>query len=143
TTAAKIKGAFQDRFSSPKAYLAFLGEKLHQYHKIKKDDLATIEPRIKALKELSELAYKYLSTFNVSEEAAAKRNAEKQQYQNRYTDGKPRGESVDRNVLSLARRSLRKAGYLKKLKAYYAKGGTGHQLMTAKALLDYVKQPQE
>ncbi len=140
---AKIRGVFQDRFASPKAYLEYLGEKLHQYHKIQKDELKNIDARVKALKELSELAQKYLSSFNVSNDAAEKRSVEKHQYWNRYTSGSPQEESVDRNVLTLVRRSLRKAGYLNMLKGYYSKGGVGYQFLNPKSLLDYVKQPQE
>ena len=143
TATAKIRGVFQDRFSSPKAFLDYIGEKLHQYHKIQKDEIKNIDSRIKALKELSELANKYLSTFNVSKEAAEARSVEKHKVWNRFTEGGPQQETVDRNVLSLARRSLRKAGYLRMLKEYYSKGGAGYQFRNPKALLDYVKHPQE
>jgi hypothetical protein len=143
--ATQLRGMLQDRYSSPAAFLQHIGEKLHQYHRIPKDEYRRLDDRIAMLKELSELASKYLTTFKVDIGAAAARHEDNQKhsYLNRHMSGAPQEESVDRNVLSLARRSLRKAAYLKLLKRYYSKSGAGYQYRTAQALMDYIRNPQE
>lgn len=145
TTGTKILAVVKDRYESPTAFLRYIGEKLHQYHMIAKDDYYKLEKRVKALKELSSLANEYFTRFKVDMQVAQKRNEENHpsKHTGRHQSGKPMDESVDRNVLTLARRSLRKAAYLKQLREFYSKHGAGYQYRVPQALLEYVKHPQK
>ena len=134
---SKLKAVFQHRSESPLAFLTYIGGKLQAYHAVAKDRKNTLDDRIKRLGELSSLAFEYLNTFKVDLEAAARRpeGEGKNQYTGVYNSGRASQHSVDRNVLSLARRSLRKAAYLKEMKKYYSRGGQGYALRSPNALL--------
>src|SRR5262249_16580281 len=55
-----------------------------------------------------------------------------------YMSSDPQRESLDRNILTLARRALRKADYLKQLKRYYRTNSQNPQ-----NLLTYLRTPQD
>jgi hypothetical protein len=142
---AKLRAVFTDRYASPTAFLAYIGEKLHQYHRLAKTRLDVLDARIKALNELSALAMEFLKTFKVGLDVASKRNADnsKNAHRDTYDSGRPTDETIERNVLTLARRAPRKAEYLRQLKAYYSVGGGGYAFRNPTALLKYVEAKQE
>ncbi len=148
----QLKGVFDRNLSSPEAFLYHIADKLSSYHGLHKGELKMIDPRIKALKELSQLATRYLTEFKVDMAHAAMRNTNaeggvdnnlKHKFLGSHQSGKPMDETIDRNMLTLARRSLRKAAYLGQLKKYYSKGGAGFRWRDAQELLNYVRSPQE
>jgi hypothetical protein len=138
---AKLRGVFNDKYNSADDYLTDLGRRLRAYHNINKTAIERIELRRDALQDLSERAFKYFKVFNVDIDTASKRVAERNPYSGRLSGGDPILETADRNILSLARRSLRKREYLRLLKAFYA--GTGAFSANADALFAYLSKPQE
>jgi hypothetical protein len=141
----KFKSNFSDQLKSPQAFLAKIGEKLSKYHHIQKDRYKNLEPRVTALKELSRLASEYFKVFKVDLNEAARRPKDvvKHKFQARYQSGSPAEMTVERNILTLARRSLRKAEYLRLLRAFYGKGGAGANWQNADAFLAYLREPQK
>ena len=141
---AKLRSLFEDKFKSPDSFLLHIREKLVAYHAINKMSLETIEQRRAALLELSELAMKYLKTFNVDVDKAAQRSMDRRNaFSGRISGGDPSDETADRNILSLARRALRKREYLLLLKNFYSRGGAGVALRDADALLEFLNKPQD
>jgi hypothetical protein len=138
---AKLRGVFDDKYKSANDYLVDLGQRLRAYHNINKTAFETIDKRRDALEDLSERAFKYFKVFNVDIETAAKRTADRNPFSGRLSGGDPVLETADRNILSLARRSLRKREYLRLLKAFY--DGTGAFSANADALFSYLSKPQE
>jgi hypothetical protein len=140
---ARLKGLFDGRSNSPEAFLTRIGGELGRYHAIEKASLKQLKKRQEALRGLSKLAQEYLKTFQVDEATAALRDTSKHAYSGAHMTGSPARASVDRNVLTIARRSLRKAAYLEQLRHYYQKGGTGFAFRSAPALLGFVGKAQE
>lgn len=142
---ARLKSVFDRRLSSPVAFLEHLTGKIERYHDIPKHEYARLDQRATALKEISKEAHEYLSVFKVDLTRAAQRNDAnaKDTYLRSHVTSNMRMESMDRLVLSLARRSLRKAGYLATLKAYYGNSGVGAAHRTPDKLKALLMQPQE
>jgi hypothetical protein len=138
---AKLRGIFDDKYKSANDYLVHLGQRLRAYHNINKTAFERIDLRRAALEDLSDRAVKYFKVFNVDVDKASVRVAERNAYSGRLSGGDPALETADRNILSLARRSLRKREYLRLLKAFYA--GTGAFSANADALFAYLAKPQE
>jgi len=64
---------------------------------------------------------------------------EKDPETHQYNSGNPQRESLDRNMLTLVRRSLRKADYLRRLKQYYAYESSTNPL----DMIAYLRSPKE
>jgi hypothetical protein len=143
----RMQSVFKHRYRSPEDFMNSIERRLESYHSIPKTDIKRIPERIEKLQELSEIARDYLRTYKINDGVARKRNANKSG--GLPPDGRhgayynsPDGESVDRNVLSLEKRALRKAYYLQTLKQYYTKGD-GRKWRDATALLAYIGGAQE
>jgi hypothetical protein len=142
----QLRGAFDRSVSSRDAALDKLTNKIQYYHSIAKSEYRNIDKRIAALKEVSATAQDLIKVFGVDLNFAAKRHnmsGQKDTERNAYTNWVPSQLSFDRHLLTLVRRSLRKAGYLKMLKAYYAAGGEGYAYRSPQALLALYNAPKE
>ncbi len=141
----KARGVFDKTYASPGAFLGKIQRKVELYHDIRKDEYGNLEARAKALEEISALSAEFMKVFKVDANAAQQRNGmvQKDPTLKAHTSSNPRAETMDRLVLSLTRRSLRKAGYLRQLKSYYGKGGSGATYRDPKALMKYISSPQE
>jgi hypothetical protein len=144
---AQLRGAFDRSLSSRTAALQALTKKIEAYHDIPKAEYRNIDARIAALKGISAFANDFMKTFGVDMGSAAIRYGDSKVRDpsrgNAYTSSKPRDNTLDRHILTLARRSLRKAGYLKMLKNYYAVGGSGYSYRSPQALLSLIRAPKE
>lgn len=142
---ARLRSVFERKLSSPTAFLEHLTTKITRYHDIPKHDYSKLDLRITALKEISKEANEYLSVFKVDLNQASVRNSEhvKDNYLRSHPTSNMRSETMDRLVLSLARRSLRKAGYLAQLKSYYSGTGGGASHRSPDKLKALLKAPQE
>ncbi len=141
---ANLRAVFERSLSSKDAALRRITMKIEAYHSIDKTVYRNIDGRIAALKEISALANDFMRVFKVDAAAAADRSgATKNKFFNSYRSSDPSAFTFDRHMLTLARRSLRKAAYLKTLKAYYAVGGGGYAYRTPQSLLALFNGPQE
>jgi hypothetical protein len=144
---ASLRGVFDRSISSRAAALQTLTNKIDSYHNIAKDEYRNIGPRIAALEGIAAFAKDFLKTFNVDMAFAAQRNEDskfrKRDATNAYDSSDPSLGTLDRHILTLARRPLRKASYLKMLKQYYAVGGAGYTYRSPQALLALIKAPKE
>lgn len=143
---AQLRAVFDRSLSSRDAALRTLTKKIESYHDIEKDEYRNIDARIAALEGISAFASDFLKTFQVDMDEAAKRrgaSADRDIGARAYTNSEPRENTLDRHILTLARRSLRKAGYLRMLKRYYAVGGSGYAYRSPQALLALVRAPKE
>jgi hypothetical protein len=106
--------------SSPAKVLGAINDKLRLYHAVPKRDLNSLPRRREFLHELSGLAQSYLTKFKVDLAVAAQRATRTVTpsgvERRRQTTGKD--ESLDRNLLTLQRRALRKKEYLVALENY-------------------------
>jgi hypothetical protein len=143
---AQLRAVFERSLSSRDAAIQKLTLRISSYHDIEKAEYRNIDKRISALHEISALANDFIKVFKVDMDYARQRggpSGQKDLERNAYTSSNPRDMSFDRHVLTLARRSLRKAGYLKLLKQYYAIGGTGHAYRSPAALRALFNAPKE
>ncbi len=143
---AQLRSVFDSSLRDRSAALQKITQKLESYHFIDKREYKNIDKRVAALQEISALASQWLKVFKVDMDEAKKRygvSAPRDAERNAFTNSNPTELTMDRAILSLARRSLRKAGYLHTLKAYYAKGGDGHAHRSPQALLALFNQAKE
>lgn len=138
----KLRGVF-DSSKSVDGYLKKIGNAIALYHDIDKTDSLNADTRVAHLERISQLARGYLTTFNISEETAAQRAVQRSRFSGVFENSNIREESVDRNVLTLSRRALRKAKYIRELKAYYNFGGAGAiAALSKRDFLDRIHAPQ-
>jgi hypothetical protein len=143
---AQLRGVFDRSLSSRAAALKTLTNRIESYHDIEKAEYRNIDARIAALQGISAFANDFMKTFGVDMESAAKRNELSRVYDpelKAYKSSNPRDNTLDRHILTLARRSLRKAGYLQMLKNYYAVGGAGCAHRSPQALLALIRAPKQ
>lgn len=156
-----LSARFDSSVATPKRALEQIGRALRHYHSIEKDQLQTIGERVRALHEVSNAAAFYLTKFKVDLNRASQRAQmqpsapgvkdnvlvqhpsvnrwDRSPETGQFMDGNPARESLDRNLLTLARRSLRKARYLKRLQRYYTEEVSSDPL----ELVRYLKNPKE
>ncbi|MDB6090368.1 MAG: protein IQM3-like [Gammaproteobacteria bacterium] len=144
---AQLRGVFDRSLSSRSTALETLTNKIESYHDIAKGEYRNIDARIAALRGISAFANDFIKTFGVDMQSAATRYGESKARDpslgNAYKSSNPRDNTLDRHILTLARRSLRKAGYLQMLKNYYALGGAGYAYRSPQALLGLIRAPKE
>jgi hypothetical protein len=143
---AQLRGVFDRSLSSRDAALQKMTQKIDAYHGIEKAEYRNIDRRIAALKDISSFARDVMKTFGISESGASVRHgpsATRDAQLKAYTSSNPRDATLDRHLLTLARRSLRKAGYLKMLKQYYAPGGAGYAHRSPQVLRALFQAPKE
>lgn len=94
---------------------------LVEYHKLRKRDLNNVPRRQEYLESISQYAEMYLHDFKVNMQTASARSTREASLlsdlvRRKQTEAKE--ESLDRNILTLKRRALRKKAYLGMLKNY-------------------------
>jgi hypothetical protein len=144
---AQLRGVFDRSLSSRAAALETLTHKIEMYHDIPKAEYGKIDVRIAALQGISAFANDFMKTFGVDMQRAAIRDGQSSERDpdkgGAFRTANVRDNTLDRTILTLARRSLRKAGYLKMLKKYYAVGGAGYAYRSPQALLALIRVPKE
>lgn len=144
---AQLRGVFDRSLSSRDAALQKMTHKIESYHAIEKAEYKNIDRRVSALKDISSFAQEIMKTFGISEASARVRLGNSAYrdpaWGNAHTHSDPSEATLDRTLLTLARRSLRKAAYLKQLKHYYAPGGVGYAHRSPQVLRALFQAPQE
>jgi hypothetical protein len=111
---------------SKDGYLKKLENALYEYHCIDKSSATMIDSRQNKLLDIHILASQWFTKFKINKGQAAARL-------NGGVD--PLQESLNRNILTLERRSLRKKDYLEKLKIYC-------RTANPQTLLEYINTPR-
>jgi hypothetical protein len=112
---------------SKEGHLKKLETALRDYHALDKAAANLLDLRQNKLLDIHILASQWFTSFKIDKVQAAMRR-------NQGMD--PWQESLDRNILTLERRSLRKRDYLEKLKLYC-------RTSNPQALLDYINSPRD
>lgn len=111
---------------SKEGHLKKIENALRSYHLIEKTSANTLSLRQNKLLEIHILASQWFTLFKINKVQAAQR----------FNDGtNPNQESLNRNILTLERRSMRKRDYLEKLEVYC-------RTANPQALLDYINTPR-
>jgi hypothetical protein len=119
--------------------LNYIGRLLRKYHGFRKSDVKQLPARIYALKEISKWAAITLQSHYISDEVASRRTLIKRG-SNSIPATRARDESLERNILTLVRRSLRKAAYLQGLQDFYSTEGIRSRGGFFDLLNNYVQQ---
>jgi hypothetical protein len=118
---------------------------IEDYHGIVKDDLAFFDPRIERLEAISALAGSYWENHVSDKVAGAARvrangmPLQKSEYHGNFNGGNDAQQSLERAVLTLRNRGLRKAEYLRTLQRYYEQDGN----LDPRSLLAMLSAPQD
>lgn len=133
-----LKAVFDSSVNTPARALAKMTPMIRTYHGFAKSSYTNLPKRIAALSMIRQMAEDYMQDFRVDADKAKQRVVGKQFIKDgqsvfttepatrspdtgRYDAGDPYLQTLDRNILSLQNRSLRKAEYLGQLKEYYSK----------------------
>src|SRR5262245_24162293 len=111
---------------SKESHLKKLEKAICDYHYLDKTSANMIDLRQNMLLDIHIMASQWFTLFKINKGQAAARV-------NHGLD--PTGESLNRNILTLERRALRKKDYLEKLKIYC-------RTANPQALLDYINSPR-
>jgi hypothetical protein len=115
---------------SKEHHLKKLEEALRAYHALDKTSANLLDLRQNKLLQIHILASQWFTLFKIDKvQAAARSNNDKKGLD-------PTRQSLDRNILTLERRSLRKRDYLDKLKIYC-------RTAYPQALLDFLNSPRD
>ena len=129
----RLRAKVKSSTDTPKRALERLTDAIARYHDVPKTSFGRLDDRARQLTEIAAAAGSYLTKFHVDMDAAKGRFEEqysgvhgwqrvalqKRAHSNRYEAGNAADQSIDRTVLTLLNRGLRKARYLLELKQYY------------------------
>lgn len=119
-------------FHSKEHHLDKLYQAIRYYHDLDKTSANMLPQRRESLYRIHVLASDWFTRFKIDKVQAAIRQSKVPE---RVTDLKT-AESLDRNVLTLERRSLRKSAYLEKLETYC-------RTANPQQLIDYINSPRD